>query len=173
MAKNKTWDDAILAGHRGYLRTDSAREAFDELVAAAIDLPGMRTEPVWQKPQRTFTYDEVGSGKRLFAFTVNRQDLLFRVLSAGLKRVPGGFAALKEQFSTAAETARGEWTVRVASKTDAERLNQFIFSERNAVQKKSSAIEKPAARASEGDKSSEQDFPAGAGWRLSVVATEE
>jgi putative restriction endonuclease len=155
MAKSKTWDDAILARHRGYLCTDSAREAFDELVAVAIDLPGMRTEPVWHKPKRTFTYDEVGSGERPFAFTVNRQDLLFRVLSAGLKRVPGGFAALKEQFSTAAETAHGEWTVRIGSKTHAERLNQFIFSERNAAQKKSAAIEKPAARASGGDKLSE------------------
>ena len=65
MAKSKTWDDAILAGHRGYLRSDSAREAFDELVAAAIDLPGMRAEPVWHKPQRTFTYDEMGSASGL------------------------------------------------------------------------------------------------------------
>ena len=155
MAKSKTWDDAILAGHRGYLRTDSAREAFDELVGAAIDLPGMRAAPVWHKPQRTFTYDEMGSGKQSFAFTVNRQDLLFRVLSAGMKRLPGGFAALKEQFSTAAETARGEWTVRIRSKTDAERLNHFIFSEQSAVQNKSAAKEKLAARASEGDKSPE------------------
>src|ERR1700722_15285429 len=91
MAKSKTWDDAILAGHRGYLRTDSARGAFDYLVAAAIDLPGMRAEPAWQNPKRTFHYDEVGSREQPFAFTVNRQDLLFRVLSAGLKRVPGGF----------------------------------------------------------------------------------
>ncbi len=147
MAKSKTWDEAILAGHRGYLRTDSVREAFDYLVAAAIDLPGMRAEPVWHKPKRTFTYDEVASGERPFAFTVNRQDLLFRVLPAGLKRVPGGFAALKERFSTAgAETVRGEWTVRIRSRTDAERLSQFILS---------AAIEKPAARASEGDKLTE------------------
>jgi putative restriction endonuclease len=136
MAKSKTWDDAVLAAHRGYLRTDSAREAFDELVAAAIDRPGMRAEPVWHKPKRTFIYEEIGSRERPFAFTVNRQDLLFRVLSAGMKNVPGGFAALKEQFSTAAETARGEWTVRIGSKTDAERLNQFMVW---------AAIEKPAA----------------------------
>lgn len=155
MAKSKTWDDAILAGHRGYLRTDSAREAFDYLVAAAIDLPEMRAEPAWHKPKRTFTYDEVGSREQPFAFTVNRQDLLFRVLSAGLKRVPGGFAALKERFPTAAETVRGEWTVRIGSKTDAERLNRFIFSERNAMQTKRAATEKPAARAPEGDRLSE------------------
>jgi putative restriction endonuclease len=155
MAKSKTWDDAILAGHRGYLRTDSVRDAFDEMVAAAIDLPGIRAEPVWRKPQRIFTYDELGSGKRPFVFTVNRKDLLFRVLSPGLKSVPGGFAALKEQFTSAAQTARGEWTVRIGSKTDAERLNQFIFSGRSEVQKTSAATEKLTARTSDGGKSSE------------------
>jgi putative restriction endonuclease len=127
MAKSTTWNDTILAAHRGFLREDSAREAFDVLVEAAIGLPGYDFEPVWRKPKRSFNYHDSGSGERAFALIVNRRHLLFYVRSAGLKKVSGGFAELKKRFPAAAKNPRGEWTVRIASKTDAERLNRFLF----------------------------------------------
>jgi putative restriction endonuclease len=127
MAKSKTWNDTILAAHRGFLREDSTREAFDVLVAAAIRLPGYDFEAVWRKPKRSFNYHDTGSGERPFALIVNRRHLLFYVRSAGLKRVSGGFAELKKRFPAAAKNPRGEWTVRIASKIDAERLNRLLF----------------------------------------------
>jgi putative restriction endonuclease len=127
MAKSKTWNDTILAEHRSFLREDSAREAFDVLVAAAIALPGYDFEPVWRKPKRSFNYHHTESGERPFALIVNRRHLLFHLRAAGLKSVSGGFAELKRRFSAAAKNPRGEWTVRIASKSDAERLNKFLF----------------------------------------------
>jgi putative restriction endonuclease len=127
MAKSKTWNDTILVEHRGFLREDSARQAFDVLVAAAIELPGYEFEPVWRKPKRSFNYHDTGSGERPFTLIVNRRHLLFCVRSAGLKRVSGGFAELKRRFTAAAKNPRGEWTVRIASKADAERLNKLLF----------------------------------------------
>jgi putative restriction endonuclease len=127
MAKSKTRNETILAAHRGFLREDSAREAFDVLVAAAIGMSGYDFEPIWRKRKRSFNYHDTGSGERPFALVVNRRHLVFYVRSAGLKRVSGGFAELKKRFSAAAKNPRGEWTVRIASKADAERLNKFLF----------------------------------------------
>lgn len=126
--KSKTWNDAILAEHRAYLRDDEAQDAFETLVAAAIEMPGYMTEPDWQGEVRIFTYVDPTSGDRPFAFIVNRSDLLFYVRAAGLRRVAGGFSALKNQFVSASENSRGEWTVRITSSEDAARLNAFLFS---------------------------------------------
>ncbi|MGO9988423.1 MAG: hypothetical protein ACLPSY_06575 [Steroidobacteraceae bacterium] len=126
--KSKTWDEAILADHRSSIRETSAREAFDTLVAAAIELPGFDTAPGWHREIRDFAYIEAALDERLFAFIVNRRDLLFYITRPGLDRVTGGFAALRSRFGTAAESAHREWTVRIASKEDAERLNAFLFS---------------------------------------------
>jgi putative restriction endonuclease len=126
--KSIAWDEDILAEHRAYLRDDAARAALDTLVAVAIDLPGYWIEPVWQQPKRSFNYDDIASGERPFAFIVNRYDLLFYVRLAGHRLVPGGFSELKRQFSTADVNPSDEWTVHIASRDDAERLNAFLFS---------------------------------------------
>jgi hypothetical protein len=125
--KSKTWDDALLADHRSYIREESAQEAFDALVDAAIELPDYETAPGWHGEIRDFAYYDVASGERPFAFIVNRSDLLFYVRFAGLRRVPGGFAALRNEFSSASENSRGEWTVRIASGQDADKLNRLLF----------------------------------------------
>jgi hypothetical protein len=126
--KSGTWDDAILAEHRAYLREESARTALDELVRAAIEMRDYEAQPGWHGEMRDFGYYDSASGERPFAFIVNRQDLLFYVRTAELRRVAGGFDALKRQFPTASENSRGEWTVRIATKADAERLNALLFS---------------------------------------------
>jgi putative restriction endonuclease len=126
--KSIAWDEDILAAHRAYLREDAPKAAFDTLVDAAIGLPGYSTEPVWQPPKRSFNYDDAVSSERPFAFIVNQHDLLFYVRLAGHSRVSGGFPELKKQFPSADINPTGEWTVRLASKDDAERLNSFLFS---------------------------------------------
>jgi hypothetical protein len=95
IVKSNTWDEAILAEHRAYLREDSAKDAFNTLVAIAIELPGYETSPDWHGEIRDFRYDDTVSGERPFAFIVNRSDLLFYVRRPGLRRVVGGFAGLK------------------------------------------------------------------------------
>jgi hypothetical protein len=126
--KSNTWDDALLGDHRAHLLDESTREAFDALVTAAIELPDFETGPAWHGSIRDFRYFERGTRKQPFAFIVNRRDLLFYVRLAGLGRVPGGFSELQKQFSLVAENPGGEWTVRIASREDAERLNSFLFS---------------------------------------------
>jgi putative restriction endonuclease len=126
--KSNTWDEALLADHRSSMREESGRSAFDELVDAAIGMPAYETEPAWQGQVRIFKYVDPASGERPFAFIVNRADLLFYVRANGLKLIPGGFEALAHEFDTALENKRGEWTVRIASQEDAERLNSFLFS---------------------------------------------
>lgn len=125
--KSITWDEAILAEHRAYLREDSAKDAFDTLVATAIEMPAYETAPGWHGEIRDFRYDDTATGERPFASIVNRNDLLFYVRSAGLRKVRGGFDALKNQFGSASENSRGEWTVRIPSTEEAERLNAYLF----------------------------------------------
>jgi len=127
--KSDTWNDTILAGHREYLRDKSRKEAFDTLVRAAIDSPDYAVGPAWHGEIRDFRYFDAVLGEQPFAFIVNRANLLFYVRSTGLRRVPGGFGGLARQFASAKENSRGEWTVRITTKEDAERLNSLLFSE--------------------------------------------
>jgi hypothetical protein len=127
--KSKTWDDAILANHRSSIKTDEAKEAFDILVAAGIAMQAYETEAAWQGEVRIFKYVELASGERPFAFIANQKDLLFYVRAAGLRLVPDGFSALKKRFNTATENKRGEWTLRIASTDEAERLVALLFSQ--------------------------------------------
>jgi hypothetical protein len=139
--KSKAWDEALLDEHRAHIREESARDAFDALVRAAVEMPGYETEPAWQGEVRIFKYVDPGSGERPFAFIVNKSDLLFSVRPSGLRFVSGGFWELKRQFSTASVNPSGEWTVPIASKDDAERLNSVLFSEPAASQRQDVAGE--------------------------------
>jgi len=127
LVKSGTWNDTILAGHREYLRDQPRKEAFDALVRAAIDSPHYAVGPAWHGEIRDFRYFDVVAEEQPFAFIVNRADLLFYVRSKGLRQVAGGFGALKRRFPSAAENSRGEWTVRIASMDDADRLNELLF----------------------------------------------
>jgi hypothetical protein len=129
VVKSDTWNDTILAGHREYLRDRPRKEAFDALVRAAVDSPDYAVAPSWHGEIRDFRYFDAALGEQPFAFIVNRADLLFYVRSTGLRIVPGGLGALASQFASAEENSRGEWTVRITTKEDAERLNSFLFTE--------------------------------------------
>jgi len=73
--KSSTWNDVLLAEHRGYLRNYEARAAFDVLVAAASDLAGFECAPAMQGEARIFTYNDTVAAERPFAFIVNRKNL--------------------------------------------------------------------------------------------------
>jgi hypothetical protein len=126
--KSGTWDASILIDHRSSIKEDSVRLALDALVAAAMDMPEYQTEPAWQGKVRIFKYVDPVSGERPFAVIVNRQGLLFSMRGKGRGRIRGGFAALKREFAGAAKNKRGEWSVQIASREDAERLNSILFS---------------------------------------------
>ena len=132
--KSNTWDDALLADHRSSIKAVAAKQAFDTLVAAAIEMPAYETKAAGQGDIRIFKYVDSISGARPFAFIVNQRDLLFYVRASGLQRVPGGISALTRQFDTAVEKIHGEWAVRIRSKEEAGRLNYLLFSRPFGVQ---------------------------------------
>ena len=132
--KSQTWDEGLLREHRAYLREDAAKQAFNTLVERAIALRDLATTPGWHGDIREFTYSDQASGERPFAFIVNREHLLFYVRSNGRNQVPGGFEGLRSQFGSARETSEGEWTVRIASKDDATRLNALLLGQREPPQ---------------------------------------
>jgi hypothetical protein len=98
-------------------------------VRVAINSPNYAVAPAWHGEIRDFRYFDVASEEQPFAFIVNQRSLLFYVRSKGLRRVTGGFGALKRRFPSAAENSHGEWTVRITCKEDADKLNTFLFSE--------------------------------------------
>ena len=125
--KSGLWDEKLLAEHRAWIKAESAQEAFDVMVKVAALLPAYLTDPAMQGDVRIFRYVEQVSGERLFAFIINRRDLLFYVRETGITRVPGGISELRRHFAGVKENNRGEWTVRIASGADAERLNAYLF----------------------------------------------
>jgi len=144
--KSKTWDNALVEKHRSFIKEEPGRRAFDAMLAAAIKLPGYLTEPAWQGRVRIFRYADAATGERPFAFIVNPRDLLFSVRAKGLERVPGGFAALRLRFATAMENKRGEWTVRIGSREEADRLNALLFDESAVIERHSDRIPDGIAR---------------------------
>jgi hypothetical protein len=115
-------DDYLLKKRRDFIDDKDALAAFDFLVNAAICLPHFECRPALQGAAKTFSYKNITSQSRDFAFIVNRKHLRFYVRSSGLKGVPGGFTALKDQFNDAKETA-GEWVVDIRSAPEAARLH--------------------------------------------------
>jgi putative restriction endonuclease len=127
--KAPDWDEHLLAEHRQYLSSESARHAFDTLVLAALLVPAYECSPARHGDIRDFRYKDRASGEWPFAFIVNRRDLLFYVRKQGVRRVAGGLAALNERFHKVEENDRGEFTVRVSSREEARRLTALLFGE--------------------------------------------
>ena len=124
--KGPEWDDYLLNERRDFIDDKDALAAFDFLVNAAIRLPDFECRPALQGAAKTFSYKNITSKSRDFAFIVNRKHLRFYVRPSGLKWVPGGFKGLKNQFNDAKETA-GEWVVDIRSAPEAARLHSFLF----------------------------------------------
>src|SRR6266850_2464624 len=127
--KAPDWDETLLAEHRRQLTAESAQQAFDTLVLAALLLPPFECGPARQGDIRDFRYKDRATGEWPFAFIVNRRDLLFYVRKQGVRRVAGGLAALQARFRRVDENERGEFTVRVASAEEARRLIALLFGE--------------------------------------------
>lgn len=125
--KDPTWSDPLLSAHRSHLVSDAGRQAFDTLVSRAVASPAYNCAAGWHGDIRDFFYNSVVAGNRPFAFIVNRSSLLFYARLPGQGAVPGGLAGLRAQFSGVNENTLGEWTVRIRTPEEAERLNELLF----------------------------------------------
>ncbi len=142
--KDATWDNQLLADYRAFIRSDSARQAFDVLVAAAIKLPTYHCRPNDAKgPKKAFVYEDALSGERPFAFIVNREHLLFYVRKEGIRLVAGGLSALQKAVPSAAKNNDGEWTVRIETTNEAMRLQALLFGavDKGGVRRKAGGAE--------------------------------
>jgi hypothetical protein len=125
--KSKDWSDSLLEEHRQSMHTGEGQEALDAMVRDAIVLRDYECAPGWHGVVRDFRYVDHSSTEWPFAFIVNRNDLLFYVRKIGLRRVTGGFKALKAAFPSARENSAGEWTVRIESEQHARLVNTTLF----------------------------------------------
>lgn len=122
-------DKGLYREHREHIQAPDARVAFDYLVGRALSLARYDCEPGFHGVIRDFRYYDRASGEQPFALIVNSAHLLLYVRRAGLGRVPGGVAALREVLSSAKENRSGEWTVRVENVSDARKLCDFLFAD--------------------------------------------
>jgi HNH endonuclease len=134
--KSITWDEAVLAHHRSSIREKATREAFDELVAAAIATPAYFAEPVrYGRDKYVFTYVNPLSAEQPFSFIANKNaGLVFYVRPRGRLLVRGGLDALKRQFQGVWENPSGEWRIRLSTKGEADKLNVLLFGSSNTLE---------------------------------------
>ena len=118
------------------------------MVEIAETVPNYDCQSAWHGDIRDFRYVDRASGEQFYAFIVNRHDLLFYVRRPGLHRVPGGLAALRAHFGAVRENPRGEWTVRIATASEADALGEFLFGCRLVPRKPSvslRSVQQPSA----------------------------
>ena len=124
--KAADFDDALIAEHRAHIAAETAADAYDVLVGAAVASRQFECAPAWHGEIREFRYDDRATKERPFAFIVNRKDLLFYVRKAGQLFVPGGLADLRKRHSEVKENPSGEWTIRVRDPDEARRVNTLL-----------------------------------------------
>jgi hypothetical protein len=126
--KAANWDDRLFTAHRNYIKDEEVRRAFDYLSAAAFrtNLYNVQNSGVVQQ-KKSFLYDEPLTARRPFAFIVNEHHLLFYIRLPGQERFPGGIEFFKELFTNVKENPRGEWTIRIETMGDAERIQEIAF----------------------------------------------
>jgi len=126
--KSSDQADARLGQFRAALRLQSARRAFDVLLANAPGLPGYRFQPADDDALNEFHYVDEISGQRPFTLGASDGELLFDVHEAGFNQVPGGLPALEAGLGPVSETDNGVWRLRISRPAQADALSRLLFS---------------------------------------------
>jgi hypothetical protein len=120
-AKNCSLYPAFFA----YVKNDDVKDAFALIVGWASSLNNFDCHPQIKGAVRDFRfYSE--DGDQPFAFIVNRDSLLFYFRKPAVASGNYSFTELKKSFGSAHKNPRGEYTIKLNSLVDAQKLKRFL-----------------------------------------------
>lgn len=118
----------LLASYLEQIEDADAKEAYIYLIGAGATSKTYVCRPQVKGVVRDFRFYEQ-SGRQPFAFIVNKQSLLFYFRSPAVRSGRFNLPELQALFESASENNSGEWTVRLATLGDAQRLWHYILRE--------------------------------------------
>ena len=101
------------------------RSAFQYLVGVAARLDQYQCHIQWKGEARDFRFHDAG-GEQPYSFISNARWLLFYFRRPAVRSARFSGRDLASLFDSCAENPAGEWTIRLKSIPDVERLIQFL-----------------------------------------------
>ena len=118
-------ETALFAEWLDSIEDRDARSAFCYLVGIAICLQDYECRIQLKGDVRDFQFYNT-AGEQLFSFITNQRWLLFYFRAPALRSGGFSFERLKEQFESLSENRAGEWTIRIRTIKDVDRLAQYL-----------------------------------------------
>jgi hypothetical protein len=109
----------------GHIEDQQAKEAFVYLVGLAAALTEFQCHAQFKGEVRDFRFITTGE-EQPFSFIPNKQWLLFYFRAPSVRSGKYSLQSLQHEFDGAAENTRGEWTVRLRSISDVQRLWKLL-----------------------------------------------
>jgi len=108
------------------IETDQTRDAFRYLVGLAATLTEFECYAQLKGEVRDFRFFARGGHEQPFAFIPNRHWLLFYFRAPAVRSGKYSLQSLQAAFDSAIENNSGEWTVRLRSIPDVQRLWRLL-----------------------------------------------
>jgi len=107
-----------------YIESEQARDAFIYLVGLGAASPEFECHAQQKGEVRDFRF--MTGREQPFAFIPNKHWLLFYFRSPAVRSGRYNLKELQQQFDSASENTRGEWTIKIRSISDVKRLWKFL-----------------------------------------------
>lgn len=108
------------------IRAKEVRDAFRYIVGCAATLKSLTCHPQRKGVIHDFRFMDTERSEQPFSFIPNQKWLLFYFRKPAIRSRRYTFPLVKAAFSSATENNGGEWTVKLKSISDVQRLWQLL-----------------------------------------------
>lgn len=108
-----------------HIEAEETKDAFSYIVGLAAGLTGYECHPQLKGVVRDFRFVN-GQKEMTFALIPNKTWLLFYFRLPAVRAGRYSFSSLQAAFDSTSENPRGEWTVKLRSISDVQRLWRFL-----------------------------------------------
>jgi len=121
----KDLDSHLFAEWSESIKDDQVRSAFWYLIGMSACLPEYECRIQWKGEIRDFRFYDDG-GEQPFSFITNQKWLLFYFRPPALRSQAYSKDKLSGLFDSFSENTAGEWTIKIQSVADVDRIADYI-----------------------------------------------
>ena len=119
-------DASLYPDWLSHIESEHTRDAFHYLIGRASTLKSLTCHPKQKGVISAFQFIDPGRHEMPFAFIPNKQWLLFYFRAPAVRSQKYSFASLQAAFDSVAKNKSGEWTVKLRSIADVQRLWRLL-----------------------------------------------